>query len=280
MAIGTSDVSMVEAKHYILDPKQREAVESRLSDENGLGFLEMLGELADALSANEVRNLEDTCLAIARLVDRAPLSRSDSERQLFTISTESAAVRAIGRLIASCAPDQAEDIAYKLASDPDSLTVAAEILTNDLRNAPEPGAIVCSKKDHKMAGIKLAKNSQIALNASKFWNCANPSRILWTVMRVAPKSAKAVFRQIKKDDPTLDRFALAFLKHSFSSDGGQSYALPNDPAVTNLVSVTTLTKHAKKRLRDPDVGYPLRAAWQSVVDGRVLYGKDGSDARM
>jgi hypothetical protein len=34
--------------------------------------------------------------------------------------------------------------------------------------------------------------------------------------------------------------------------------------------------HAKERLLDPDVEYPVRAAWQSVIDGKVLYGVDGS----
>lgn len=280
MAIGTTDVSMVDAKRYILEPGRREAVEARLSVENGLGFLEMVGEVAGTLSSGEVGNLEELCLAIARLVDRAPLSRSDTQRPFFTIPTETLAVKAIGRLVASCAPDQAGSIAYKVATDPDSLTVAAQILTDGLRNAPVQGAIVCDKSKQERAGRKLAENSRAALADSIFWGRANPSRILWTIMRVAPKWAKAVFVQVKKHDPTLDQFALAFLKHAFSSNGGQSYALPDDPAVSNFVSVAALAKHAKKRLNDPDVVYPLRAAWQSIVDGKALYGKDGSEARM
>lgn len=219
-------------------------------------------------------------LPIARLVDRAPLSRSDTQRQFFTIPAETLAVKAIGRLVASCAPDQAESIAYKVATDPDSLSVAGEILMDGLRSTTDPGAIVCGKAKQKMAGKKLAANSRAALEGSAFWGRANPSRILWTIMRAAPESARAVFTQIKKNDPNLDQFALTFLKHAFSSNGGQSYTLPDDPAVKNFVSVVALTKHAKKRLGDPDVVYPLRAAWQSVVDGKALYGKDGSDARM
>lgn len=280
MAIGTTDVSMVDAKRYILEPGRREAVETRLSVENGVGFLEMLGEVGGTLSTGDVGDLEELCLAIARLVDRAPLSRSDTQRQFFTIPAETLAVKAIGRLVASCAPDQAESIAYKVATDPDSLSVAGEILMDGLRSTTDPGAIVCGKAKQKMAGKKLAANSRAALEGSAFWGRANPSRILWTIMRAAPESARAVFTQIKKNDPNLDQFALTFLKHAFSSNGGQSYTLPDDPAVKNFVSVVALTKHAKKRLGDPDVVYPLRAAWQSVVDGKALYGKDGSDARM
>lgn len=280
MAIGTTDVSMVDAKRYLLEPGRREAVEARLSAENGLGFLEMLAEVAGTLSTGEVGNLEELCLAIARLVDRAPLSRSDRQRPFFTIPTEALAVKAIGRLVASCAPNQAGSIAYRVATDPDSLTVAAEILTDGLQSAPEAGTIVCGKTEQKMAGRKLVENCRSALEDSIFWERANPSRILWTIMRVAPTSAKTVFAQVKKNEPNLDQFALAFLKHAFSSSGGQSYALPDDPAVSNYVSVAVLTKHARRRLGDPDVVYPLRAAWQSVVDGKALYGKDGSDARM
>lgn len=280
MAIGTTDVSLVEAKRYILEPARREVVEARLSVENGLGFLEMLEQVAGTLSVGEVGNVEDISLAIARLVDRVRLSESDTQQQFFTITAETLAVKAISRLVASCAPDQAGSIAYKVATDPASLTVAAEILAHGLQSAPKSGAIVCDKSKENMAGRKLAENSLPALENSTFWACANPSRILRTIMRVAPKSAKTVFAQIKKYDPNLDQFALAFLKHGFSSNGGQSYALPADPAVKNFVSVAVLTKHAKKRLKDAGVGFPLRAAWQSVVDGRALYGKDGSDARM
>lgn len=280
MAIGTTDVSMVDAKHYILEPKRREAVEARLSVENGLGFLEMLGEVAGTLSPDDVGNLEELCLAIARLVDRAPLSRSDMRRKFFTIPAETLAVKAIGRLVSSIAPGQAASIAYKVATDPASLTVAAEMLTDGLRSDLESGSIVCDKRRQKVAGRKLAESSRAALESSTFWECANPSRILWTIMRVAPESAKAVFAQMKKADPNLDQFALTFLKHGFSSNGGQSYALPEDPAVETFVSVAALTRHARKRLTDPNVKYPLRAAWQSVVDGKALYGKDGSDARM
>lgn len=280
MAIGTTDVSMVDAKGYLLEPGRRGAVEARLSVENGLGFLEMLAEVAGTLSIGEVGNLEELCVAIARLVDRAPLARSDTQRPFFTIPAETLAVKAIERLVASCAPDQAGSIAYRVATDPNSLTVAAEILTDGLQSVTEPGAIVCGKTKQKMAGRKLAENSRAALDESTFWGRANPSRILWTIMRVAPTSARMVFAHVKKNDPNLDQFALAFLKHAFSSSGGQSYALPDDPAVSNYVSVAALTKHARRRLSDPDVVYPLRAAWQSVVDRKALYGKDGSDAKM
>ncbi|MBT2117189.1 KAP family NTPase [Dyella sp. LX-66] len=280
MAIGATDVSIVDAKRYILEPTRREVVEAKLSVENGLGFLEMLGEVADTLTTGEVGDLEGLCLAIARLVDKAPISPSDMQRQFFVIPVETLAVKAISRLVASCAPSQAKVIAYKVTTDADSLTVASEILTDGLQSAHEPGAIICDKSKQKMAGRKLAENSRAALKGSIFWGRANPARILWTIMRAAPSSAKSVFAEVKKGNPNLDEFALAFLRHGFSSNGGRSYALPDDPAVRNFVSVATLIKHAKKRLSDPDVGYPLRAAWRSVVDEKALYGKDGSDARM
>lgn len=280
MAIGTTDVSIVDAKRFILEPTKRGEVKARLSSENGFSFLEMLGDVASTLSASEVEDLDELCLAVARMVDREPLANSPTARQAFSIPLETMAVHAIKKLVNAVAPEQIKVVAYKLATDLESLTVAAEVLTDGLRSNVEPDLLICAKSKQKTAAHKLAENILTALKHSNFWNVANPSRILWTIMRVAPHQATAVFSQIENDDPSLDRFALTFLKHAYSSNGGQSYALPDDPAVANLVDVSYLKNHARNRLSDPSLEYPLKAAWQAVVDGKALYGKDGADARM
>lgn len=280
MAIGETDVSLMEARQFILQAGKRAEIESKLTPENCLGFLEMLGDLATTLSKGEVIDLEDLCCAIARLVDKKPTSTSADRHRFFTMSAESLAIAAIRHLVESDASLSPSKAAFAIASDPKALTVAADVIYSGLPTNQEEGAIVCGAREQRKAARNLVRNTIASIQNGTFWNICNPSRVLWTIMRAAPPQwAKKAFAEIKRSDPSLDEFALHFLKHSFSSNGGQSYALPEDSEIGNLVSLKTLTAHAKRRLADETVGYPVRAAWRSIVEKKALYGKDGSAAR-
>ncbi|WP_223619283.1 P-loop NTPase fold protein [Lysobacter sp. ESA13C] len=280
MAIGSTDVSLVDARRYLYQPAERLGIEARITAANCLGFLELLGDLAKVVSENEILDLTELCLSIARVVDRPPMSTSSSERRFFSLPAESLAINAIRQLVASNGTRNAKEIAFAIACDPLALTVASEILWHSLATQHEEGDIVCSPSRKKAAAIKLAENATAAVEDGTLWLKCNPSRVLWTIMRVCSEaSAKNLFSVAKRNDPDLDQFALHFLKHSFSSDGGQAYALPDDVAFRRMVNLRTFVAHAKRRLDNSQLDYPLRAAWRSVVEGRPLYGFNGSDAR-
>jgi hypothetical protein len=280
MAIGATDVSLMEARQFILQADKRAEIESKLTPENCLGFLEMLGDLATTLSKGEVTDLEGLCCAIARLVDKKPTSTSAYRHRFFTIPAERLAIAAIEHLVASGAGLTASKAAFAVASAPEALTVAADVIYSGLSTNQEEGAIVCDARKQKMAASNLVRNTITSIRNGTFWTICDPSRVLWTIMGAAPPQlAKKVFSEVKRSDPSLDEFALHFLKHSFSSNGGQSYALPEGPEVSNLVNVKKLTAHAKRRLAEKTVGYPVRAAWRSIVEKKALYGADGSVAR-
>lgn len=82
-----------------------------------------------------------------------------------------------------------------------------------------------------------------------------------------------------KDDPTLDKFALEFLRSGFSSDGGQSYALPNDDQLLDVIDKEWIEQHAKRRLKDITLDDITRNAWRSVVEAHPIYGASGKPAR-
>jgi len=85
---------------------------------------------------------------------------------------------------------------------------------------------------------------------------------------------------LKTSDPNLDRFALHFLSSSWDSSNGAAFSLPDEEfLVSAYCSLDDLKVHARQRLEDVDLGYPARAAWQSVVEGKSLYGFDGSQVR-
>jgi len=279
MAIGASDVSLVSARRYVVDPESRNAIETDLGADGILGFLEAVGDLAKVLGPDETPDIEHLCIAVARVADKPRSSPAQARQDAFTIKLEGMAHRVIDALLKLCARRKAVDILRAIVADSDCLSVAAEILMHSRRDDQREQYVVLEKSNLQRAGRAIVSNSLAAIKNGGFWSLANPSRVLWEIMQTTPSSARTVFKEIRLRDPSLDRFALAFLKHSFSSSGGQSYSLPGHPEVKRFMSPKRLRSHAKQRLADPEVTYPVRAAWQSVVEGKPLFGKDGSDAR-
>ncbi|MCY1562652.1 hypothetical protein D9M68_1000860 [compost metagenome] len=70
------------------------------------------------------------------------------------------------------------------------------------------------------------------------------------------------------------------LRSSFDSNKGQIYALPKErEVVERYVDLDELKVAASNRLQDGVLEYPVRAAWRALLEGRAIYGKDGSLAR-
>lgn len=279
LAIGASDVSLVSARRYVVEPESRDAIEADLKAGGILGFLEAVGDLAKVLGPGETPDIEQLCIAVARIADNPNFSPTRARQDPFTIKMEVMAHRVIDALLKSRGRSEAIEILGAIVADPECLSVAAEILMHSRRDDQRDQYVVLEQSGLRKAGRLLVSNSLAAIKNGGFWSIANPSRVLWEIMQTTRKSAKDVFKEIRLDDPFLDKFALAFLKHSFSSNGGQSYSLPDHPDVNRFMSPERLRSHAKQRLEDPKVSYPIRAAWQSVVEGKPLFGKDGSDAR-
>ena len=108
----------------------------------------------------------------------------------------------------------------------------------------------------------------------------NVGFILWALARAAPLECPAIFSALQLSDPTLDRFALHFLGGSRDSSKGTSYRLPRDSSLHDVYCpLADLKSHAAARLEDMNLKNPERAAWRSVVEGKSLYGVDGSEAR-
>ena len=123
-------------------------------------------------------------------------------------------------------------------------------------------------------------NVLAAANDDSLFQTNNPGLILWTLARAAPASCPAVYAALKSVQPSLNNFALGFLDHSWDSSKGQAYGLPRDEALHSVYCpLDELKAHAASRLEYENLRNPIRAAWRSVVEGKTLYGVDGSEAR-
>ena len=282
MSIGTADVSLGAARTYLHQPHERDAVADALTAENCLEFMETLGDVAEFSDGKDICDLDDLCLSIAALADRNPFPvRSKARDQVFVLRSENVALRAIDNVVRAVDPDKGNEIAGKIIQTRPALTVAAKLV----------GRSYLWKKDERTEPVIATSNSKetvlqtFAANvlarglANDIFATANPGFVLWILARVAPDTCRGVFDALKTADPTLDSFALEFLEHSFDSSKGQTYCLPKDTALlTAYCPLEEFKKHAELRVATHNLEFPTRAAWMSVIEGKALYGVDGSDS--
>lgn len=283
-SVGVHDVSLVNARKYLVTPASRSSIASGLTKDNSLEFFEHLGEIAQVLDAEQLGDVEGLSLGLAQLLDSLAVTDRLPGRRFFGLDAEAYVRHAIKKSITRRSADEAEvkllmsKTATVIAADPNAISIAADILFASQSN-DEDGDLIADSKDLPDLSQRLSRNVVQSLESGKFWRLTNPARVLWYLARFAQDYWPTVLEAMIRNDPTLDLFALQFLKSSFSSDGGQSYALPARQEIRGAIDVDWLKKHALERVNAPGVGKVARNAWRSVIEGKSIYGESGKEAR-
>lgn len=282
LSVSPSDVSMVHARKYLSHSEQREEIVRSLTTENCLEFMEKLGDLAGSLEGRGISDLEALCTSIARLADTEPYpTRSQHRDGAFAHRSEDVARRAITGIIKAVDASSGERIAHIVIEDEQSLSLAADLVAHSfLADKDDRESPLTASRTNQTGLLRMfAKNILAAARMNRLLSASNPGFVLWILGRASPEECSNVFTVMKGVDPTLDGFALQFLRHSFDSDKGQTYALPKEiERLEAYCSLDEFRKHAQARLAEPSVAYPARAAWRSVVEAKTLYGMDGSES--
>ncbi|WP_130907565.1 P-loop NTPase fold protein [Pseudomonas sp. Sample_16] len=282
LGVTDGDVSIKAARKYLQNADQRKQIVAGLTPGICNEFLDMLGQVGSTLQSDQIQDLPEICISIARLVDsRLFVERASNREGLFGMSIDDLALQQIKLLTKSSSPEISLSIYVKVAADPEALTCATEILrVSYVPNEKRYESDVLLEQDSKDKVIEAyTGNVLAAAEQQRLFEKNHPGRILWTVARLDSRICKKIFRIVEKSDGSLDQFALHFLGRSWDSSKGHAYGLPREEAVTTAYcSLRTLQRYASRRLEDPALGYPARAAWQSVIEGKSLYGVDGSDA--
>lgn len=282
LSISSADVSLRGARTYLYHANERDAITDILTAENCLEFMETLGDVAQSSDGKNIGDLIALCLSIAALADRNPfLVRSRSRDQVFVHRSENVALRAIDNVVRAVDPSKGNEIAERIIQSKPALTVAAELVRRsylgDEDKRTEP--VIATSNVKETALGTFAANVLGACTTINIFATANPGFVLWILARAAPDTCSGVFDALKAVDPTLDSFALEFLRHSFDSSKGQTYCLPKDIALlTPYYPLEAFKEHAELRVANCDLEYPVRAAWRSVIEGKALYGVDGADS--
>lgn len=283
LSVTSGDVSLEAAKRYLQQPEQRLAVIESLTTENCYAFLELLGDVAQSLGGEGIVDLDDLCMSIAGLPEQALfVDRAKAGKESIGLNAEDNALRAVVMLLKSVDSDRMDPLAEKIATDSRTLSCAAEIVTQSYvpqrRRYSEQLTAPTRARDAVLQAF--AANVLKAAQEDRLFQMNNPGFILWTLARSVPTDCPAIYAAVKAVQPSLDNFALEFLRNSWDSTNGQTYSLPRDESLHSVYCpLDDFKAHAASRLEDESLRNPAKAAWRSVVEGRNLYGVDGSEAR-
>jgi len=280
LSVSDGDVSVRSARRYLQEKAQRSLIVSQLTNDNCNEFVDMLGEVGASLQGRAVDDLDDICVSITRLVD-APVfvTRAKNRNAFFDLGIEELALQKIRVLVDAAGREDFGSIIQKVVTDSESLTCAAEILRRSYLASQERHAeyFKLGAEQREEVIEAFAKNALEAARNESLLDKNRSGFVLWTLGRLAPQVCSELFSVLKAIDPGLDRFAVEFLGSSWDSTKGRAFSLPDEESLVGAYcSLDNLKAHAQKRLKDSDLGYPVRAAWQSVVEGKRLYAVDGS----
>lgn len=280
LSTGQGDVSLVQVRRYLFHPQEREAIAAGLSEESCAPFLGCLSAVVETLGDDVTLDAEDLGIALARLIETKPfVSRALNRIDTFLSSADRLASQAIYALGKCMKPEEITALAERLIGDEQALSVAAMTAYASYVKNEDDGEIVRADLSKKAQVLnKLGKNLERAAASGELFDKVCSGYILWLAPKLVPERCKALFKAIQKQDPSLDKFALAMMGGSFDFKG-RSYAIPKETdRVEAYVSLDVLKQHAAARLKDANLELPTRAAWRAVVEGKAFYGIDGSVA--
>lgn len=280
-SVGSDAASFVAARKFLYQPSYREKIIDDLSPNNCLAFLECLGDVTQATGAKGIPDIKAVCISIACLVD-TPLFvlRSRNKKNSFTPTIEPSAIRAIAILSSFAGAEESPKIAASLVENRNGLTIALSIFADSFLYDREPSNLLCAPVDKNRLTTSLIENSISAAEEGRLLDICNPAQLLWKLAEIAPLECPKMLELLKSQDPTLDKFALEILRYGFDSTKGQSYSVHTNTSLVEAYStLEELREHGRERLTDPDLGYPARAAWRSLIEGKRLYGEDGTEVR-
>jgi KAP family P-loop domain len=276
-----NDLSLVRVQQYLLRPEARPDVEKSLDPANCVDFLIHLGEMAVSLETEASLEVTTTCIAITRMVDgEAFVLRARDRKDPWFLRPGTAAIDAIAKIARNLDQKESAVLAGELIADPAGLSVATEIAARSfLANKDSENLPIRAKSVQKHMLLEtLAKNIEAFAKTGSIFNTTNPEYILWTAAALIPDRCKAIFRNIEKHDPSLDKFVEVFLRYSFDSHQGQTYGVPHEiERLERFVSLADLKRRGEQRLEDSRMQYPVRAAWRAIVEGGRFYGRSGDN---
>jgi hypothetical protein len=281
-SISPLDVSLVSARRYLVDPETRATAAAALTADNCMDFLSAIADVARTTGGQGIGDVPQLCLSIARLIECEPFALA-SERGFLSSYPARTCEATVAAVLEAAAVKDEQAVWSAIARDPLALSLAMDVVeerrNEALNERKEAGGDLAG---HAVLGDihALADNVLQGAREGRLFRSPQAGYLLWRLADWTPNQCGQIMSAIRATDPQLDQFVMAFMSHSHDSTKGKTFSLRE--AVSRLeafISLAELREHARLRLEDASVEYPLRAAWRAVLEDRKIYAVDGTEAR-
>jgi hypothetical protein len=269
MHISNYDISLINVRNYLLYPEERAEIESSLNMENCLDFINELGNLSDIAKDCDEDHIRSLCLSIARITDKEYFVKPG-----WFINPVFSVLNAIDGIVKATDKQNGSAIAAFIIDNEQTLTIAISILAvSYLDHSGYNLCIVASQDDREIIVQNFFRRVLDSAKEGTLFKTQNPGFLLSRSARIFPDKCPEIFSVLCQSNSLIDDFVLNILEHSKSSER-ISYAMNKD--ITAYCSLDTLREHAKRRLSDDSMTYPVRAAWR-VINENKPFRHDGTE---
>lgn len=280
--ISPLDVSLIAVRQYLTEPSAREAIAAVLTPENCLDFLDAVADVARAMNGAGINDPEDLCLGLARLVETEVfLQASERGGDMYAMNPAMSCKATIAKVIEVTSKDDGGSIWAAIARDRLALALSVDVIidkyTSALNERKDAGSDLTGHP--VLADIEVYANNVLqAARDDRLFKSPKAGYLLWRLADWKPGVCGEVMAAIQASDLNLDSFVLAFMSSSYDSVKGEAFALPKElERLEAFIPLDELRERARSRLDDPQLNYPLKAVWRAVLEGKRLYGVDGSE---
>lgn len=277
-----AEVDLMSARKFILEPDSRSGLINSLNNENCLDFLEAVNGLSLIVSDKSDAEKTALFLSIAQALDQEPFASFTKEVRWSIERPQLFAWRVIDEMVNKIHKGHGHAVAEAIASDSKSLSMAATLLDSHWIDHDPSGrnAVMINQADRHRLTEAFACNVLRAVEDEAFWALAMPGKILKTTTQCSSDLPHQIFTKLQSIEPALDRLAQAVFLAGYSSACGDYYEMnevSHGVAYSKFCSIDALKELAEKRLADPALGFPARAAWMAVATGKKIF-ESGKEA--
>lgn len=271
-----AEVDLMSSRKFILEPDSRSGLINSLNNENYLDFLETVNGLCLIASAQSDAEKTSLFLAIAQALDQEPFATFTKQARWSIERPQFFVWRVISEMVNKIHKGHGHAVAEAIASDPQSLSMAATLLDAYWIDHDPSGrnAVMIKDEDRPRLTETFACNVLRAVEDEAFWALAMPGRILNTTTQCLSDLPHQIFSKLQSIEPALDRFAQAVFLAGYSSAGGDYYEMNeigHGVTYSKFCSIDAMKEMAEIRLADPALDFPARAAWMAVATGKKIF---------
>jgi hypothetical protein len=282
MSIGSTGVSLAMVRDYLTKQETRAHIGAAIPSRSALEFMERLGEMALATRGSGITDAVPLAVAMAQLTETEGFVARANARGMLAPYMGAIAEIAISQMMAASQPGKEAAAACAIIEDPEAITMGMLIMEatffpedGQARTAVRPDAVHQARLTKAVAG-NIVSAAQTGALFSRF----DPGVLLRGLARLSARTCPRVFTQVARNDDELDRFAVAMLLSTISSDSGASFSLPSDLAIVEAYApLSRWRSSAERRLQDREITDEPAAAWLSVLRHVPVSARDLSVAR-